>query len=75
MGRLLIAALWLGVGAAGIYTFLKHRDYVAGLPADPDNDQLKQKFKRKFYWSLSFVVLGIWWALSVWFPSLNVHFK
>lgn len=75
MGRLLIAALWLGVGTTGIYTFFKHRDYVAGLPADLDNDQLKQKFKRKFYWSLSFVVLGLWWALSAWFPNLNVHFK
>lgn len=74
-GRLLIAAMWLGAGAIGIHTFVKRRDYVAGLPTDPDNDQLKKKFKRKFYWALSFVFFGIWWALSAWFPSLNIRYK
>ena len=72
MGRLLIAASWLGGGATGIFTFVKRRDYVAGLPVDPDNDLLKRQFKRTFYKSLVFVALGIWWAFSYWFPQFDI---
>lgn len=70
-----MAAIWLGGGAYGINTFFKHRSYVDGLPADPANDALKRKYKTKLYWSLASMCLGIWWALSYWFPVLIVRFK
>ena len=67
--------MWLGGGVYGVHTFYKYRSYVEGLPADPDNEMLKRKHKTKFYWSLASVCIGIWWALSYWFPGLNVRFK
>jgi hypothetical protein len=72
--RLLVAAIWLGGGAYGIHTFFKYRSYVDSLPPDPDNNALKRKYKRQLFWSLASVCIGIWWALSNWFPGVIVHF-
>jgi hypothetical protein len=71
--RLVVAALWVGAGVFGVYTFYRHRDYIAGLPPDPDNDIMKRKFKRKLFWSFCYLLIGVWWALSNWFPILNIN--
>jgi hypothetical protein len=73
--RLVIAALWLCGGLCRVYTFFKDRAYIGGLPTSEGNDELKRKHRRRFLWSLASVALGVWWALSHWFPSLNVRFK
>jgi hypothetical protein len=73
--RLLIAAMWLGGGVYGIHSFFKYRSYIESLPTDPDNDALKRKHKKQFFWSLMSALLGIWWALSNWFPGVILHFR
>jgi len=73
--RLIVAAIRLVGGVMGIYTFVKHRNYVSTLPADPENDILKPKFKWDFWRALAFVAPGAWWALSYWFPGLRIRFK
>jgi hypothetical protein len=63
--RALLAAMWLGGGGLGLYTYFKHRSYVRGLPPDPVNDALRNKFRTRLFWSVLSIAMGVWWAFSL----------